>query len=363
MDRPSQKPPERPGSPSEAAESPLSFPVEAPKLAGVEPGAGKPLTFPAEAAEAAADLLSFPAEIAPPPAGIPAAAPAWPPLVPAEAAPPPADPLAFPAAATAAPADPLDFPTPAPLTFPTRSAPAPHPPEQLPFPVAELPGAVPVPQPAPPTEPTPIPVTETPSVTPSGLLRFLPPVLTAVAALMTVSGCFLPLFRLQQHVSVRQRFFEAQLTVTEDAWGSRVEIPGQDAVDQGASPVGIPLILAVIVLAVAAFTAFSRPDRGLGRWLIAAGALFTAGVVTTVGMGGLGLSAVAAGLDFDVITAAGMWLLIGATVLAAVAAVLAYLPAWRRTGPDWADPVLAYADTPTPPTGVAITVLPPEEPG
>jgi hypothetical protein len=86
-------------------------------------------------------------------------------------------------------------------------------------------------------------------------------------------------------------------------------------------------------------------------------------VVTTVGMSGLGWSAMADGMDLEVVTAAGMWLLIGATVLAAVAAVLAYLPAWRRTGDDWADPTLAYADTPTPPTGVAITVLPPEEPG
>ncbi|MEU0790853.1 hypothetical protein ABZ342_12345 [Amycolatopsis sp. NPDC005961] len=180
---------------------------------------------------------------------------------------------------------------------------------------------------------------------------------------MTVAGCLLPLFRLQQHVSVRQRFFEAQLTLTETAWGSRIEIPGQDVTEQGGSPVGIPLILAVLVLAVAAFTAFARPGRGPGRWLIAAGAVFTAGVVITVGMGGPGLSALADGMDLEVTTEAGMWLLIGATVVAGVAAVLAYLPAWRRSGEEWADPALAYADTPTPPSGVAITVLPPEEPG
>ncbi|MEV6645208.1 hypothetical protein [Amycolatopsis sp. NPDC051371] len=334
MDRPSQKPPERPGPPSEAGESPLSFPVEAPK-----------------------PPLDFPAEVAPPAVTATAG-----PLAPADAASPPPNPLAFPAEATppadaplfaaAAPADPFAFP-----------AQAPPPPEQLPFPVAELPGSVTaVPPPAPPAEPAPVPVTaaETPA---GGLLRFLPPVLTAVAALMTVGGCFLPLFRLQEHVSVHQGFFEAQLTVTQNAWGSRTEIPGQDAADQGGAPVGIPLILAVIVLAAAAFTAFSWRQRGLGRWLIAAGALFSAGVVTTVGMSGLGWSAMAEGLDLEVITEAGMWLLIGATVLAGVAAVLAYLPAWRRTGDDWADPTLAYADTPTPPTGVAITVLPPEEPG
>jgi hypothetical protein len=402
VDRPSQKPPERPGPPSEAEESPLSFPVEAPKLAGVEPGAGEPLSFPAEVASpvgaptfpaevapagpppvpaavgsSPSGPLGFPAEVAPPPAGspvVPAAAesplafpaevappPFGPPPVPAEAASPPANPLHFPASATAAPADPFPAPPPPSADPRAQAAHALQPAERLPFPVAELPGVVvATPPPAPPAEPTP--TTEAPSPAPSGLLRFLPPVLTAVAALMTTGGCFLPLFRLQQHVSVRQRFFEARLTVTETAWGSRVEIPGQDAVDQAASPVGIPLILAVIVLVAAAFTA-SRPDRGLGRWLIAAGALFTAGVVTTVGMSGLGWSAMADSMDLEVVTAAGMWLLVGATVLAAVAAVLAYLPAWRRTGDDWADPDLAYADTPTPPSGVAITVLPPEEPG
>ncbi|WIY03754.1 hypothetical protein QRX60_07840 [Amycolatopsis mongoliensis] len=368
MDRPSQEPPERPGPPSEAAESPLSFPVEAPKPAGVEPGAGEPLSFPAEAGATAADPLAFPTSASPSaeqlvfPAAA-AGAPAGPLAFPSPA--PSADPLAFPTAAdpldfpvaASAPADPLAFPTPA--SFPAQATQATHPAEQLPFPVAELPGAV---TPPPPAGPAPIPATEASAPAPTGFLRFLPPVVTAVAALMTAGGCFLPLFRVQQAVNVRQRFLEAQLTFTQTAWGSRIEVPGQEASEQASSPVGIPVILAVIVLVAAAFTALSRPDRGLGRWLIAAGALFTAGVVTTVGMSGLGWSVLADGLDVEVVVAAGMWLLIGGTVLAAVAAVLAYLPAWRRTG-DWADPALAYADTPTPPTGVAITVLPPEEPG
>ncbi|MFJ9783881.1 hypothetical protein ACIRSS_30165 [Amycolatopsis sp. NPDC101161] len=173
---------------------------------------------------------------------------------------------------------------------------------------------------------------------------------------MAAGGLFLPLFRLQQHVNVRQRYFDAQLTVTQTAWGSRIEIPGQEATDQAASPLGIPVILAVVLLAVAAFTAFARPRRG--RWLIGAGAFFTGGVVLTVGMSGLGWSAMADGMDLEVTTTAGMWLLIAATASAAVAAVVAALP-----GKSWADPTLAYADTPTPPSGVAITVLPPEEPG
>jgi hypothetical protein len=366
VDRPSQNPPERPGSTSEAGESPLSFPVEAPKLADMEPGAGEPLEFPAEVVSPAvgaatplvpaeaANPLAFPAEVTSSVGGPP---------VPVEPA-LPVNPLVFPASTTVAPADPLAFPAPAlpsadSLTFP--ATPASHPAEQLPFPVAELPGAVtPIPPPAPAAGPEPIPVPEAAAAAPAGLLRFLPPVLTAIAALMTVGGLFLPLFRLQQHINIRRGFFEAQLTVTETAWVSRTEIPGQEVTEQAAPPVGIPLILAVLVLAVAAFTAYSRPDRGLGRWLIAAGTFFTAGVVSTAGMTGPGWASMADGLDLEVVTGAGMWLLIGATALAAVAAVLAYLPARRRTLGGWADPALAYADTPTPPTGVAITVLPPE---
>ncbi len=387
MDRPSQEPPERPGPPAEAAESPLSFPVEvaSPVDASpvpVEAAPADPLV-PGQATSSPADPLSFPVEApadplvpgqatSPPadPLNFPAEAAPADPFVPEQAASPPADPLSFPVEAApppaypaaAASADPLAFPTPAPPLadplFPAQATRAPHPPDQLPFPLAELPGGVTaVPPPLPAAEPAPTPAAETPA----GLLRFLPPLLTAVAALMTVGGCFFPLVRLQQHVSVRQRFFEAQLTITETAWGRSIEIPGQDAVDQGGSPVGIPLILAALVLATAAFRAFSRPERG--RWLIAAGAFFTTGVVITVGMSGVGWSGMAETMNLEVVTAAGMWLLIGATVLVAVAAVLAYLPVWRRGEDDWADPTLAYADTPTPPTGVAITVLPPDEPG
>ncbi|MGW5716636.1 hypothetical protein ACWEVP_10780 [Amycolatopsis sp. NPDC003865] len=341
MDRASQEPPEPSGSP-------LSFPVEAPKVAGVEPGAGSPpggspLAFPPETAPevgAPVDPLAFPAEVAPESGA-------------------PVDPLAFPAEAAPAPESsaPVD-----PLAFPASSSPgvapvpAPPPPATpLPFPVAQLPGTVPAspPPPVPAAGPRPEP---TPHSRAPGLLRFLPPALTVAAALLATGGLFLPLFRLQQHVSVRRGAFDTQLTVTETAWGSRLEVPGQEAAEQAASPIGIPVLLAVILLVVAAFTAFARPRHG--RWLIGAGAFFTGGVVLTIGMDGPGLSAMADGLDFEVTTAAGMWLLIAATAVAAAAAVVAALPSR-----NWADPALAYADTPTPPTGVAITVLPPEEPG
>ncbi|WP_331660546.1 hypothetical protein [Amycolatopsis sp.] len=319
----------RPGS--------LEFPTEVARPAG-----GEPLSFPVEAALPGP---TYPAEVVPPaPLDFPVEAPRPEPLAfPAEAA----QPTPPTSAAGATQAAPPPFPP------PPQSA---EPPQQLPFPVAEIPGVVAVPQPVA-TNPEP-PVTPG-EPAPSGLLRLVPPLLAAAAALMAALGVFLPLFRVEQRMGRGQRFFQAPLTVTETAWGTRTELPGQEAIDQGGPPVGIPLIAAVVLLVVAAVLAFSRPDRPLGRWLLAAGAFFTAGVVFTVGMSGLGWSAIADAAEFEVSTAAGMWLLIGATVLAAAAAVVAALLVKNR---GWADPALAYSDTPTPPSGVAITVLPPDEP-
>jgi len=316
--------PQDSGPPSDAGASPLSFPVEAPKLAGVEPGTGSPLNFPAEVGSPG-DPPAFPAE--------------------ATAKPPLAEPLTFPA--TTRPPEPF-----------AAAAPFPAEPAPLPFPVAELPGSVTAaPRPEPAAEPEPVPLA---APAPSELLRFVPPILVAVAALLTVAGCFLPLFRIQQRVTVGQRFFEAQLTITQTAWNTLIEIPGQEAAERPAAPLGIPLIIAVAVLVVAAFTAFSRPGRGLARWLVSASAVFTAGVVITVGMSRFEWSALVGIGELEAGNAVGMWLLILATVLAAAAGVVAYLPAWQRATEDWADPSIAYTDTPTPPSGVAITVLPPD---
>ncbi|EOD64331.1 hypothetical protein [Amycolatopsis vancoresmycina] len=174
---------------------------------------------------------------------------------------------------------------------------------------------------------------------------------------MTALGAFLPLFRIRQSFGPVQRFLDAQLTVTETAWGSSFDVPGQEVAEQTGSPVGVPLLLAVAVLVAGALLAFLRPDRG--RWVVAGGAVFAAGVVVTVGMDGIGWSVSTGGENLDVTLAPGMWLLIGGVVAAAAAAVLACLPGRR---PGWADPAVAYADTPTPPSGVAITVLPPDEP-
>ncbi|WP_290052177.1 hypothetical protein [Amycolatopsis solani] len=225
-----------------------------------------------------------------------------------------------------------------------------------PFPVAQLPGLPP--QPPQPPQQAPVEAAEAPAATPAaGLLRFLPPALALLAALLTVVGTLLPLFRVQEELSIRQRAFETRLSITQTAWGTTIEIPGQDVTDRAGAPLGVPLVLAAVLLFVAAFTAFSRSRKG--RWLIGAGAAFTAGVVTTVGMNRFELSALVGTVDLEVVTAAGMWVLILATAAAVAAAVVAQLPRRNR---DWADPAVAYADTPTPPSGVAITVLPPEEP-
>ncbi|MEU4252541.1 hypothetical protein AB0F15_34570 [Amycolatopsis sp. NPDC026612] len=326
MDRPSQDPPEPLGSPPEAADSPLSFPVEASRPAGPEPGSGAPQESPAEA--------SRPGDVA----GGAGFAPVHPGEVP-----PQGEPLRFPAEAPR-PQDAFTGPPSAPLQ-----------PAPLPYPVAQIPGAAtaaPPPVAEPPEAPAPAP--------PVPLLRFVPPVLAVIAAVMTALGSFLPLFRIRQQIGSGQQFLDNPMIVTETAWGSSFEIPGQEVTDQTGSPVGIPLLIAVVLLVAAALTLFPRTSHRLGRRLIAAGAAFTAGVVITVAMSGIGWSALAGGGELEVATAPGMWLLIAGTVAAAAAAAVAYLPARGRFAGDWADPAVAYADTPTPPAGVAITVLPPE---
>ncbi|MEU7784170.1 hypothetical protein [Amycolatopsis sp. NPDC049159] len=297
--------PQDPVDPAEPAESPLSFPVEAPRPAGLEPGAGAQAGEPARPSPPAP--WDFPVEPPRPPAT---------PVFPADA------------------------------SHPQPSLPAP-------FPVAQLPGL-----PLQPAQPEPAQPGEDPAPAPAaGVLRFLPAALSFLAALLTVAGTLLPLFRVQEHLSVRQRSFETRLVITQTAWGTSVEIPGQDATDRAGAPLGVPLVLAAVLLFAAAFVAFSRTGRG--RLLIGAAAVFTAGVVTTVGMNRFELSALVGDVDLEVVTATGMWLLILAAAVAVAAAVVAHLPLRNR---DWADPAVAYADTPTPPSGVAITVLPPEEP-
>ncbi|MEU5257684.1 hypothetical protein [Amycolatopsis sp. NPDC021455] len=257
--------------------------------------------------------------------------------------------------------------------------PAEPPPASLPFPVAQIPGAPQQPAGTPqqaawppqtPTEPPqqavwpsqPVPGAPQPADPPMGALRFLPAALVAVAAVLAALGAFLPLFLVQQHIGAGRLVEGADVTVVQSAWGTSYQFPGQEATDAAGSPVGIPLLAAVVLLTAAAYVAAARPVRALARALIVAGAAFTAGAVATVSMNGVGWSAMGDQIELDVVVAPGLWLLIGATLVAVVAAVVAHLAVRQAGGTaGWADPAVAYADTPTPPSGVAITVLPPDD--
>ncbi|MEA5362055.1 hypothetical protein VA596_21145 [Amycolatopsis sp., V23-08] len=220
------------------------------------------------------------------------------------------------------------------------------------------------PRPAP-AEPQPIAAPQEPAAGPP---RVLVPVLVAFAALLVLGACFLPLFRIEQHLSPQQTFFTPKLIFTETAWSSQVSAQGNETVEQPAAPVGIPLVIAVVVLGAGAVFGFSRWGR-LGHRLAVVGASFAAGTTLTIGMSGYGWSSGLGDQTLDVSLGLGLWSVIAGVVVAVVAVVLGYLPA--RAPDDWADPALAYADTPTPPAGfalptvedadgVAITVLPPE---
>jgi hypothetical protein len=236
-------------------------------------------------------------------------------------------------------------------------------------PVAILPGS-PVVPPRPASAETQQPTAEPPAPEPAaGTPRVLVPVLVTFGALLVLGACFLPLFRIEQHVTAQQTFFTPKLIFTETAWSSQVSAEGNETIDQPAAPVGIPLVIAVGVLACAAVFGFSRRGR-LGHRLGVAGASFAAGIAATIGMSGFGWSSGFGDQGLDVSLGLGLWSLIAGVAVAVAAVVLGYLPA--REPDDWSDPVLAYADTPTPPTGfaaptiegagVSITVLPPETP-
>jgi hypothetical protein len=225
-----------------------------------------------------------------------------------------------------------------------------------PVPIAILPGS-------PGAPPTPEPTPEPPGPA-AGPPRVLAPILVVLGALLVLGGCFLPLFRIEQHVTPQQTYFTPKLVFTESAWSSEVSAEGNDPIEQPAAPVGIPMVAAVVVLAAASGFAFSgRSGRSgrLGHRLTAVGASFAAGVAATIGMSAFGWSSGLGDEGLDVSLGLGLWLLILGVVFAAGSAVLGYLtPAGPR--PAWADPGAAYADTPTPPSGIAITVLPPEDP-
>jgi hypothetical protein len=200
--------------------------------------------------------------------------------------------------------------------------------------------------------------------------QFLAPGLLVLAALMVVGGIFLPLFRVVH--SLAGAVAGAQAVVTTSAWGVRYEFAGQEVLDLPGAPLGVPLIVAVLLLGAGAVLGFLPGRRRASAWLGQAGTVFAAGVVLTIEMGGLGEASSAGDTQdrADLTTRLGMWLLIGGVLVAAAAVFIAYR-ATGHHGRRWADPAIAYADTETPPSGfpmpvvepadgVSITVLPPE---
>lgn len=197
---------------------------------------------------------------------------------------------------------------------------------------------------------------------------FLAPGLYALATVLMAGGLVLPLFRAVHTLSQMQA--GALAVITTSAWSTRFQVTTDESLDRPGAPFGVPIIVTVVLLAAAAALLIAR--RRLGVWLGQVGVVFAAGVVLTIEMVGLGQGQSEQFDSVDLTAELGMWLLIGGTLVAAAAAVVAHRSGVNRTA-DWADPAVAYADTDTPPSGfampeaqapggVAITVLPPEEP-
>jgi hypothetical protein len=269
---------------------------------------------------------------------------------------------------------------------PSRAeAPEPTPPAQ-PAPVdvlrstAGAPADAGPPEPSPPTEPVPVavlpaappprrfPARSAPPAArpapPRSLRDFLPIALITLAAVATFAAGFLPLFRTAQMLGDDDD--RGVLRYTQTGWSTYFGFGGEDGGSQPSEPLGVALLAAAVVLLVALVFVIRQVvtarASAAARGVTLSGAAFLAGVVLATAMAGIPAPVDSGRVRFETSLQAGMWLLFLAVVAAAAAAVLDYL-ASPGTRPDWADPGTAYADTPTPPSGVAITVLPPEVPG
>jgi hypothetical protein len=192
-------------------------------------------------------------------------------------------------------------------------------------------------------------------------LGLFAPVFTALAFSLTVLGTFLPFFLTEQSVGLEP---SGIARTTSRAWRIDYTFPGQGELSSPAAPIGLPLLLASALLLVAGILGIrqsvtGRPSAAVRRTTLA-GATFLAGVVCTIGMDGAPRLFSDRTPEVETTALAGMWVLTAAVLAAAAAAVLSD----RRFAagrPEWADPEAAFADTTTPPSGVVITVLPPED--
>ncbi|GAB3707841.1 hypothetical protein GCM10027598_11490 [Amycolatopsis oliviviridis] len=181
--------------------------------------------------------------------------------------------------------------------------------------------------------------------------------LVALAMVLTLVGCFFPLFR-SQHRTDFDRGQSFELLTVQSAWGSEFVQMGE-TFKQSAIPVGIPLVLAAVLLLaallVSARAAYRRPN-GLDRWLTTIAAVFLIGVVATIGMLGIGIG-IGPSIETTTTVEAGMWALFAAVAASVGAAIMSHRVQADEV-PMVGDPGLA--DMPTPKDGISITVLPPE---
>ncbi|MDX3188522.1 hypothetical protein PV458_08970 [Streptomyces sp. MN03-5084-2B] len=184
--------------------------------------------------------------------------------------------------------------------------------------------------------------------------RFLAPVLVALVAVLTITGSFLPLFVTEQPVGNGTEMMRSVI----GAWRYWYSFPGQDELSSPSTPYGIPLLGAGALLLLAAVLGFRRAGPTASRATLVAAA-FQLGTVCVVAMQGV-IVGRGERPSPEVTLGTGMWLLVTGAVLAAVVTAMSFRGPGSPDRPGWADPDAAYADTETPPSGVVITVLPPE---
>ncbi|MFL6142384.1 MAG: hypothetical protein ACJ72N_11035 [Labedaea sp.] len=190
---------------------------------------------------------------------------------------------------------------------------------------------------------------------PPRALAYWPPALCLVAAALTATGSFLPLFVS----TVRLGYPNVELVTTVTAWGLRATANGLPDSTNGVAPLNaLPLVLAVVLLLAAVLLARRRAATAV------AAAAFLTGAVATVGMQELawkhnfeptGVTATIPNLGVDLAVGSGFWLLVGAAVLAVAAA----LGALARPG---AGPVGEREEPETPRLGIPVVVRLPDEP-
>ncbi|MFI7118202.1 hypothetical protein [Amycolatopsis sp. NPDC049868] len=183
--------------------------------------------------------------------------------------------------------------------------------------------------------------------------------LAALALVLTLVGCFFPLFKTEHRFAFDVS--EQLLVVFEQsAWDTTAIQANEPAFTTSTSPLGIPLLVAAVLLLAATIVSTRAAGRlrpgVIDRWLTTIAAVFLAGVVSSVATLSSGRQL---GEDVKVTLTleAGMWALFAAVVAAAGAAVMSHRVQDEEV-PVSGDSALAEMLTPK--DGVSITVLPPE---